>query len=133
MRRKILILILILVVVGGFIFIVSLRAAADKVGNGTRFTVCYDDNGKEMNCKKCAKKGEAIMHGAGYTCEIKAEDALKPCTFNEECNKGCAYKNGSATSGFCRPFITNTYDDLGLCDRSKNDAEVNCLRGSLFD
>lgn len=133
MRRKILILILIIVIVIGFIFIMFLKAAADQVNNGTRFTVCYDERGAEMNCKKCDKKGEAIMHGAGYTCEIKAKDALKPCTFNEECAKECAYKNGSATSGFCRQFITNTYDDLGVCNRSKDDLQVNCLSGIAID
>ncbi|KKQ78621.1 MAG: hypothetical protein UT02_C0061G0006 [Parcubacteria group bacterium GW2011_GWC2_38_7] len=133
MRRKFLILVLVLVVVGGFIFILSPKATADKVNNGTRFTNCYDEYGNEMKCKKCEKKGEAIVHGAGYTCEIKAKDALKPCTFNEECDKSCAYKNASATAGFCRAFETNTYDDLGLCNRSKNDEKVNCLRAGLFD
>ncbi|KKR07862.1 MAG: hypothetical protein UT32_C0006G0009 [Parcubacteria group bacterium GW2011_GWC2_39_14] len=133
MRRKSLVIILFIVVIVALVFYFTQKAASERGSNGTRYSVCYNEKGQEMNCKKCAKRGESIMHGAGYTCEIKAKDALKPCTFNEECNKSCAYKNGSATAGFCRPYLTNTYDDLGLCDRSKNDAAVNCLRGSLFD
>jgi len=126
MRRKITIIILFIIVIGALIFYFSQRAASDKGSNGTRYTACYDEDGDAMNCKRCDGKGQVIVRGAGYVCEIKASDALKKCTYDEECNKGCAYQNASAISGQCRAFITNTYDGLGLCGRSKKDKEVNC-------
>lgn len=126
MHRKTIVLIFIVIVVGALVFYFTQKAASEKGSNGTRYTVCYDEKGKTMNCKKCVGKGDVIVHGAGYTCEIIAKDAKTPCVYNEECVKGCAYQNGSATSGKCRAFRTNTYDGLGLCGRSKKDGVVNC-------
>jgi len=126
MKRKTMVLILIIIVVVILVFYFTQKAASDDGNNGTRYSVCYDENGDIMNCKKCDGKGDVFVYGAGYACEIKALDALKPCLYNDECAKGCAYINGSAAQGQCRAYKTNPYDGLGRCGRDRGAGQVNC-------
>ncbi|MCX6778715.1 MAG: hypothetical protein NTU97_00580 [Candidatus Magasanikbacteria bacterium] len=89
-----------------------------------KLSYCSDEIGKQIDCRTSQKYGKVFMHSFGSTCEIKAKDANKECTYNDECDKGCVYTDQKATVGKCDSYWGDN-DGVTTCTR-KRGTNIQC-------
>ena len=126
MKKKLIIGIIIIVVAGGLFFYFQIQNNSHSVPGGRILNYCSDADDKEMDCETCARYGKIFLHSFSTNCEMKAKDAWKQCTYDNECIKNnCSYSGATASSGTCSDYM-GKYDGEENCHHPKESNVVIC-------
>ncbi|MDO8599529.1 MAG: hypothetical protein Q7S02_05460 [bacterium] len=76
---------------------------------------------------RCERKGgKVVQHAFGATCEMRARDGGKACTYDGECTKrSCVYADANAQMGACDDYTTDN-DGRPICHRARRAERVSC-------
>ncbi len=78
---------------------------------------CFNADGSYAVCAICYTFGRVTTNSFGTSCEMRASDAGKRCTYDSECALSCVYKNQAAEAGRCDAYSNDNNNRYPYCHR----------------